>query len=74
MFVFKKSTMYNQPIPIDQNPDELLYHRLVVSLNRCDGACNTLNDLPAIIFNLSDKTFIPNKTKDVKLKYLIHTT
>ena len=46
----------------------------MVSLDRCDGACNTLDDLLAIIFNLSDKIFVPNKTKDVKLKYLIHTT
>ena len=63
-----------RPILIDRNPDELLYYRFVVSLDRCDGACNTLDDLPAIIFNLSDKKFVPNKTKDVKLKYLIHTT
>ena len=38
----------------------LRYYPFVVSLNRCDGSCNTFDDL-------SIRISVPNKTEDVNL-------
>ena len=48
----------------DLNSDEynqgLCYFQLTVSLDRCNGRCNTLNDL-------SNRTYVLNKTEDANL-------
>ena len=52
---------------IDLNPDELLYYPYMVSLDRCNGTCNTLHDL-------SDKSCVPDKSQDVNVKVFNLTT
>ena len=53
-----------QPALINLHPNEynqeFHYYPLAVILDKCVGNCNTLNDL-------SNKTFAPNKTKDLNL-------
>ena len=46
---------------IDLNLDELHYGSFIISINRCDGSCNTVED-PFC------RTFFPNKIEDVNLK------
>ena len=52
------------PIPLNLHPNEytqgLRYYRFAVNLNRCNGSCNTLSDLP-------NRIRVPNKTKDLNL-------
>ena len=36
--------MYSQTNVFDFNPDELYYYPFTVSLGRCDGNCNTVED------------------------------
>ena len=43
---------------IDLNPNKLGYYPFMVNLGRCNGSCNTLNDL-------SSRIYVPNKTEDV---------
>ena len=33
-----------RPTLIDLNPTELVYYPFIVSLNRCNGSCNTVGD------------------------------
>ena len=33
-----------RPTLINLNPDELLYYPFVISMNKCDGSCNTVED------------------------------
>ena len=47
-----------RPTLFDLNSDELHYFPCIVSLDRCDGSCNTFDDL-------SSRIFVPNKTEDV---------
>ena len=53
-----------QPVVINLNPNEynqeLHCYPFTVKLDRCNGSCNTLNDL----FN---KVCVPNKTEDLNL-------
>ena len=49
-----------RPNLIDLNPNELYYYPFMVSLDRCDGSCNTL-DYP------SDRLCVPNRAEDVNL-------
>ena len=42
---------------IDLNPIEIKYYLFMISLDKCSGSCNTVNDL-------SRKTCVPNKTKE----------
>ena len=44
----------------DKRNQRLRYYPFVVSLNRCDGSCNTFDDL-------SIRISVPNKTEDVNL-------
>ena len=54
-------TCPNRPTLTDLNaPDGLHYSLFVVTLDRCDGSCNTFN-------NLHNKKNFPNKTKNVRL-------
>ena len=46
---------------IDLNLDEVYYYQFVISMNRCDGSCNTVDDP-------SGRICLPNKVGDVKLK------
>ena len=48
---------------ITLNPGELHYYPFMVGLDRCDGSCNTLE-------NLFDKVCVPNKTEYVTFKLL----
>lgn len=43
------------------NLDELHYGSFIISINRCDGSCNTIED-PFC------RAFFPNKIEDVNLK------
>ena len=53
-----------QPTPINLYPneysEELCYYSFAVNLDRCDGNCNTLDEL-------SNKVCVPNETKDLNL-------
>ena len=46
---------------IDVNSNEPLYYPLTVSVNKCDGGCNTNNGLYA-------QLCVPNKVKNVNTK------
>lgn len=43
------------------NLDELHYGSFIISINRCDGSCHTVEDP-------SSTAFFPNKIEDVNLK------
>ena len=47
-----------RPMFIHLNPDKLHYYQFFVSLDRCDGSCNTAE-------NLFGKIFVSNKMEDV---------
>ena len=49
-----------RPNLIDFNSNELYCYPFMVSLGRCYGSCNTLDDL-------SSRTYVPNKIEDVNL-------
>ena len=53
-----------QPTLINLHPNEYSkefhYYPFTVKLDRCVGSCNTLNDL-------SNKVFVPNKTKGLNI-------
>ena len=49
-----------RPTLIDLNPRQIHYYPLIFSLDRCNGFCNTLN-------NLLSRIRVLNKTKDVNL-------
>ena len=54
-----------RPTLIDLNSNELNYYPLMVSLERCNGSCNTLD-------NLSNKRCVANKLEDVNFNvYMI---
>lgn len=45
----KRTSLNNQPCIarttlIDENPDELPYHPFVISVNKCGGSCDTIDD------------------------------
>ena len=40
----KNQPCLDRPTITDLNPDELHYYPLIISLNRCDGSCNTVED------------------------------
>ena len=50
-----------RPFLIDLNPVELKYYPFMISLNKCNGSCNSVNDI-------SMKICVPSKTKDVNVK------
>ena len=50
----------SRPALFDLNSSELYYYPFMVSLDRCNGSCNTLDDL-------SSRIYVPNKVKDVNL-------
>ena len=56
-----------RPAHIDLNPIEINYYPFMISLNRCSGSCNALNDL-------SVKICVPNKTKGINPKIFDMTT
>ena len=53
-----------QPTLINLHPNEYIqefhYYLLAIKFNRCDGSCNTSNDL-------SNKVCVPNKTEELNL-------
>ena len=49
-----------RPILIDLNQNEFHYYLFMVSLNRCNGYCNTLDDP-------SGRIYVPNKTENMNL-------
>ena len=51
----------NRPIFIYLNPAELIYHLHMISLYKCNGNCNAINDL-------STKICLPRETKRVNVK------
>ena len=58
----------NRPALINLNPNKtrqgLHHYPFIVSLDRCKGRCNTIDDP-------SSKICVPNKTEDVTLKVLL---
>ena len=52
-----------RPIVIDLNCDKLRYYSFFFSLGRCEIKCNNFNNLSVTNFNLSERTYVPNKTK-----------
>ena len=52
-----------KPTLIDLNPIELSYYPFLVSVDKCSGSCVLVDDL-------STKICIPNKPKDINVKYL----
>ena len=53
-----------RPTLIDLSPTNLNQYSCIVSLDKCNGSFNVVNDL-------STKICVPSKTKDEKIKYLI---
>ena len=45
-----------RPTLVSLNPIEISFYPFMISLDRCNGRCNTVDDLPA-------KICVPNKTK-----------
>ena len=65
--------MFNQnfstrPSLIDLNTDEQLYYPFVLSFDRRDGSCNTLDGLYEMIIDMSDRLCVPNKTENVNVE------
>ena len=52
---------------MDLNTYELHYYPFIVNLDRCNENCNTLDDATAMIFDVSDKWYLPNETRDVNV-------
>ena len=50
-----------RPTPIDLNPDELHYYPFIISLDRCDGNCNTDE-------NPLGRICVPNKMEEGNFK------
>ena len=50
-----------RPILTDLNPDELHYYPFIISLDRFDGSCSTVEDS-------SCQIHVPNKIGDLSLK------
>ena len=50
-----------RPLLIGLNPVELKYYPFVTSSDKCSGSCNSVD-------NLSKKTCVPSKTKNVSFK------
>ena len=53
--------MYSQPVIIDLHPVEFNHNLFMVSPDKWNGSCNTVDDLSA-------KTCISNRTKDANVK------
>ena len=49
-----------KPFLLDLNPVEFKYYPFTITLDKCNGNCNTFNDI-------SDKKCVSNKTEDVNL-------
>ena len=49
-----------RPFLINLNPLEVKYYPFLITLDKCNGNCNTLN-------NISDKICVPNGTEDKNL-------
>ena len=49
------------PTHTDSNPDDFYYYPFMVSLDRCDESCNTVEDL-------FGKICVPSKIEDVNLR------
>ena len=51
-----------RPTLIDNlNPIDITHHPFIISLNKCNGSCNVVDDL-------STKIHAPSETKDVNVK------
>ena len=50
-----------RPTFIDLNPIRLNYYPFMISLDKCNGSCNAVDDL-------STNIYIPSKTKDINVK------
>ena len=50
-----------RPTFIDLNPDKLHYYPFIISINSCNGSCNSIEDPFGWIY-------APNKMDDVNLK------
>ena len=46
---------------VDLNPDEVNYHKFMISLDFCNRSCNVFDDL-------STKICVPNEAKDANVK------
>ena len=65
--------MFNQnvstrPSLIDLNTNEQRYYPFVLSFDRRDGSCNTLDGLYEMIFDMSDRLCVSNKIENVNVE------
>ena len=51
----------DRSLPVDLKLDELRYSPFTISMNRCHGSCNTVEDL-------FGRAFVSNKMEEVNLK------
>ena len=56
-----------RPFLIDLNPVELKYYPFMITLDKCNGSCNAVDDL-------SIKICVLNKTKSINVKVFNVTT
>ena len=59
--------MNHRPVLIDLHPSKLSKYTFIVTLDRCGGNCNTLD-------NVSDRLCVSNKTKNGNSKVFNMTT
>ena len=68
------------PTDTDLNPDELHFYSFIVSLDRCDGSCNTADDpfgricVPNKIEHINLKVFNMMKEVNVEKKFVKHNS
>ena len=55
---------YARPALVNINSEESLFYQFTVTLNKCGGNCNTIDDP-------YNRDFVSNKVKNLNLKYLI---
>ena len=61
MFSLNKEPCLIRPTIIDLNPIELNYYLFMISLDKCNGSCN-------VVDNLSTKMCVPSEIKDLNVK------
>ena len=61
MFSLNKEPCLIRPTIINLNPIELNYYLFMISLDKCNGSCN-------VVDNLSTKMCVPSEIKDLNVK------
>ena len=53
----------DRPTPVDINSNKILFHLFIVSVNKCDGSCSTIDDW-------FGRVCVPNKAKNMNIRVL----